>query len=116
MQREIIFYESHFLDFYAALSSKVQAKIDSILILVASVRIIPEKFLKHITGTDGLYEIRIEYAGNTFRIFCIFDKGNVVILLNSFQKKSQKTPASEIEKASALQHKYLENKKQNERT
>ena len=99
------------MDFYISLNPKVRAKIDSILVLIASVRIIPKKFLKHITGTEGLYEIRLDYGGNAYRIFCIFDKGNIVVLLNSFNKKSQKTPTSEIEKASALQYKYLDNKK-----
>jgi|ERR1017187_3443131 phage-related protein len=110
MIREIIFYDNHFTDFYSSLPQKVQGKIDSILVLIASIRMIPEKFLKHISGTDGLFEIRIEYAGNAYRIFCIFDKGNIVILLNCFQKKTRKTPESEIEKALALQKKYNQNK------
>jgi phage-related protein len=67
--------------------------------------------LKHLTGADGLYEIRIEYQSNIYRIFCCFDKGNLVILFNGFQKKTQKTPNNELEKAEKLKNEYFENKK-----
>ena len=67
--------------------------------------------MKHLTGTDGLYEIRIEYQSNIYRIFCCFDKGNLVILFNGFQKKTQKTPNNELEKAEKLKNEYFENKK-----
>jgi phage-related protein len=72
---------------------------------------VPEKFLKHLTGTEGLYEIRVEHGSNIYRIFCFFDEGQLVILLNGFQKKSQKTPAKEIDKAERLKKEYLEDKK-----
>lgn len=57
---------------------------------------IPSQYLKHLEGTDGLYEARIKLASNIWRVFCFFDQGKLVILLNGFQKKSQKTPKSEI--------------------
>jgi phage-related protein len=69
---------------------------------------VPKKFLDHMTGTDGLYEIRVEVGSNIFRIFCCFDKGNLVILFNGFQKKSQKTPRQEIELAEKLKREYFE--------
>lgn len=71
---------------------------------------IPSKFFKHIENTDGLYEIRIEFEGNIYRIFCCFDKGNLVVLLNVFQKKTQKTPKREIELAINLKFDYFESK------
>ena len=67
-----------------------------------------EKFLKHLSGTEGLYEIRIEVKSNIYRIFCCFDKGKLVILFNGFQKKSQKTPKAELEKALKLMAEYFE--------
>ncbi|MDQ0475667.1 type II toxin-antitoxin system RelE/ParE family toxin [Chryseobacterium sp. MDT2-18] len=67
--------------------------------------------MKHLSGTDGLYEIRIEYQSNIYRIFCCFDKGNLVILFNAFQKKSQKTPQQELDKAVRLKNEYFEKKK-----
>ncbi len=70
----------------------------------------PDKFLKHLTGTNGLYEIRIEYQSNIYRIFCCFDKGKLVVLFNGFQKKSQKTPKNELEKALRLMNEYFQQK------
>jgi len=69
---------------------------------------VSEKFLKKIDGTDGLFEIRIEYGGDIFRIFCFFDYGKLIILLNGFAKKSQKTPKREIERALQIKEQYYE--------
>lgn len=63
------------------------------------------------TGTDGLYEIRIEFESNIYRIFCCFDKGNLVVLFNGFQKKYQKTPKKEIDFALRLKEEYFNDKK-----
>lgn len=63
------------------------------------------------TGTDGLYEIRIEFEGNIYRIFGCFDKGNLVVLFNGFQKKSQKTPKKAIDLALKLKDEYFNSKK-----
>ena len=70
----------------------------------------PVKFIKLIQ--DGLYELRISYEGNIYRIFFIFDEGNIVILFNGFQKKTQKTPRSEIKKALKIREEYYEYKRQ----
>ena len=69
---------------------------------------VPEKFFKHLEGTGGLYEIKIKVGTDIYRIFCFFDHGNLIILLNGFQKKSVKTPKNEIEKAKHLKKKYYE--------
>ena len=111
MNREIKFHENHFMEFYKKLDEKVKEKIKYVLELIKQVDQVPEKFLKHLTGTDGLYEIRIEYQSKIYRIFCCFDKGNLVILFNGFQKKTQKTPNNELEKAEKLKNEYFENKK-----
>ena len=77
----------------------------------AAVRIArPEKFFKHITGSSGIFEVRVEVGSDIFRVFSFFDKGNLVVLVNGFQKKTQKTPKAEIEKAEKLKIEYLENK------
>ena len=107
MKREIIFYDHHFIKFYQDQNEKVKDKIKYVLELIKQVEKVPDKFLKHIKGTKGLYEIRIEYQSNIYRIFCCFDKGKLVVLLNGFQKKTQKTPANEIEKAEKLINEYL---------
>lgn len=111
MIREIIFYKSYFTDFYLEQTSKVQKKIEYVLKVVTTVEKVPEKFLKHLTGTKALYELRIEQGSNIFRVFCFFDSGNLVVLLHGIQKKTQKTPKGEIEKAEKLKKEYLENKK-----
>ena len=110
MNRRIEFYENHFMDFYKVQDENVKLKIQHVFEVIKQVDRVPEKFLKHLAGTDGLYEIRVEYQSNIFRIFCCFDKGNLVILFNAFQKKSQKTPKKELEKAMRLKTEYFKNK------
>ena len=107
-KREIIFYENHFDDFFKPLDSDLKDKIDEILYLITVIQQIPKKFFDSISGIKGLYEIRIEYKGNIFRIFSCFDKGNIIVLFNGFQKKSQKTPKQQLEKAELLMKKYFE--------
>jgi phage-related protein len=111
MTREIIFYKNYFIDFYLAQDIKVQEKIEYTLKLIRTVERVPGKFLKHIETTEGLYEIRVKYRSDIFRIFCCFDEDSVVILFNAFQKKSQKTPKKEIEKGLKLKQEYFKNKK-----
>jgi phage-related protein len=106
-------YGNEFWDFYYAQKPEVQDKIDWVIGLVRSLRMIPEKFFKHLEGTDGLFEIRIKVGSDIFRIFCFFDGGNLVILLNGFLKKGDKTPKNEIEKAKRLKQKYYEDKSRN---
>ncbi len=111
MQREIIFFEDYFNQFYIAQIQKVKDKIDFILILVSTVRHISEKYFKHIEGSDGLYELRVQQGSNIFRIFCCFDEGNIVVLFNGFQKKTQKTPKNELELAERIKKDYFNHKK-----
>ena len=104
--REIIFHEHYFMEFYTSMSEKVQLKIDYVLKLVSTVEVVPAKFLKHISGTDGLYELRIKQGSNIYRIFCFFDQGNLVVLLQGIKKKTQRTPKIAIEKALRLKLEY----------
>jgi phage-related protein len=113
VQREIIFYEHYFQDFYLVQAGKVQEKIEYVFKIIKTVRNVPKKFLDHMTGTDGLYEIRVEFESNIYRIFCCFDKGDLVVLFNGFQKKTQKTPKKEIELALKLKEEYFNSKKKN---
>ena len=78
--------------------------------MVRQVDRIPEKIFRHLTSTNGLYEIRIEYQSNIYRIFCFFDEGRLVILLNGSQKKTKKTPNKEIELAEKLKQEYFNEK------
>lgn len=107
--REAFFFGDYFWEFYNDQPKKVQDKILWTIRLVTHIRVVPSDYLKHLEGTD-LYEIRISSGSNIFRIFCFFDDGNLVILLNAFQKKTQKTPKKEIDKALKLKQDYYEQK------
>ncbi len=95
-ERQIIFYGQYFQDFFIKQTLKCREKIGYVFRIIKTVDKVPEKFLKHLEGTDVLYEVRVEVSNNTYRIFCFFDKENLVVLLNAFQKKISKTPKQEI--------------------
>ena len=110
LQRQILFYKHYFTDFYLEQPENVQEKIEYVFKIIRTVKNVPRKFLEHMTGTDGLYEIRIEFESNIYRIFCCFDKGNLVVLFNGFQKKTQKTLKKEIDLALNLKDEYFSSK------
>ena len=112
MTREIRFYENYFIDFYISLDSSIQEKIEYVFKVIRTMDRIPQKFLTHIEGTDGLYEIRIKESSDIYRVFCCFDAGRIVILFNGFKKKSQKTPRKEIDKALRIKQDYFKSKKE----
>lgn len=109
--RTIITYKNYFEEFLNKQTKKVKEKISWTLLLIQEVKQVPETYLKHIEGTDGLYEIRIQLGSDIFRIFCFFDKGKLVVLTNGFQKKTQKTPRKEIIKALKIMEEYQNEKK-----
>ena len=111
LKRKTIVYKDFFWEFYNAQNAEVQTKIDWTIGIVRTLQFIPSKYFDHLTGTDGLFEMRIKVNSNIYRVFCCFDEGNLVILFNGFQKKSQKTPKSEIDKATKLKKEYFEEKK-----
>ena len=108
--RQVIYYEDYYLDFFNAQKEEVRKKLNWTLQLISIQDRIPEKFFKHITGSDAIFEIRVEVGSDIFRVFSFFDKGNLVILVNGFQKKTQKTPKAEIKMAEKLKKEYLETK------
>ena len=109
-KRTIVPFKDYFKEFKRTLSKDVLMKIYQVFIYIMSEDIIPVKFLKKIEGVKDLYEIRIEHNGNIYRIFCCFDEGNLVILFNAFQKKTQKTPKGEIDKAKRIMKEYFNSK------
>lgn len=108
MNRKIIAYKNYFIDFINSLTEQEKKKVFYVLEMLKANERISTKFVKHIL--DGIYELRVEYNSNIFRLFFIFDKENIVVLFNGFQKKSQKTPPNEIEKAKQLKNEYYGNK------
>ena len=108
--RNILFYKNYYLEFYLTLNPEVKRKFDWTLKLIATTDKIPVKYFKHIEGSTGLFEIRVEYSSDIYRVFCFFDKGRLILILNGFQKKTQKTPAKEIKIAENLKKQYFDDK------
>ena len=98
------------MDFFETLNNEVIRKLNWTLKLIATIDRVPTKYFKHIENSTGLYEIRVEVGSNIHRVFSFFYKGQLVILINGFQKKSQKTPKKEIEKAEKLKKQYFNEK------
>jgi len=109
--RTIIFYKDYFQAFFLKQGDKVKDKIIWTFDLIEELQRVPETYLKHIENTDGLYEIRVQLGRNIIRIFCFFDQGQLVVLAHGFQKKTQKTPKKEIEKALKIKEEYENEKK-----
>ena len=106
--RTLLPYKNFFWDFYNPLDKKLKDKVDYVLQIIISVERISTKFFKHLD--DGIYEIRIEYKSDIYRIFSFFDEGKLIILLHGIHKKTQKTPRKEIDRARKLRREYYENK------
>ena len=105
-QRTIVFYKDYFDEFFKEQRQKVKDKIIWTFDLIEELERVPETYLKHLEGTDGLYEIRVQQGSDIFRIFCFFDQGQLVVLANGFQKKAQKTPKKDVEKALKIKKEY----------
>lgn len=108
--REVIAYKNYFEDFFKEQSRKVQDKIIKILDILENVERVPITYLKYIEGTNGLFEVRVQLGSNIFRIFCCFDGNKLVVLFTGFQKKTQKIPAKEIERAVKIMTDYYNDK------
>lgn len=110
-KRQIVYFKNYFKTFFDSQNERVKEKIDYVFFLITIAERIPRKFFQYIEGTDGLFEIKIEFEGNIFRVFCCFDEGKLVVLFNGFQKKSQKTPTKELDKALKIKKEYFDLKK-----
>lgn len=108
--RTIITYKNYFFEFFEKQKPKIKDKIIWTFELIEDLPRIPEVYLKHLERTTGLYEIRVHHGSDIFRIFCFFDEDKLVIVTSGFQKKTQKTPKREIEKALKIKKEY-ENEK-----
>ena len=108
--RNSFLYKDYFTDFYSKQKIKVKEKIVWTIKLVENLQIVPKEYFKHLEDTDGLYEIRVKQGSDIFRIFTFFDEGKLIVLANGFQKKTQKTPKQEIEKAEKIKVEYFTEK------
>jgi len=111
VNRTVIFYRTvdgkcPVQEFIDSLPGKVAQKIVWALKLLEDLEIVPSSYFKKLVGTEEIWECRIQFGSNTYRIFCFFID-NSVILIHGFVKKSQKTPAGEIERAEAYRRDFL---------
>ncbi len=108
--RKIIVYADYFKNFRKTINKEALKKIYEVMTYIMTEETIPSKFFKSITGYHGLFEIRVEYESNIYRIFCCIDKGNLIVLFNGYTKKSQKAPTNELEKANRIMKEYFQSK------
>ena len=113
--RTIKLFRNYYKEFYVAQTDEVRHKINQVLKMIETQRIVPIKFFKYIEGSDGIYEVRVEVGNNIYRVFSCFDKGAVVVLFHGIQKKSQKTPPKEIRRAEAIKKEYFKSKEEDKK-
>ncbi len=108
MIRKIIAYGRYYSDFMASLSEKERLKIQRALLLFSNNERIPAHYIKYLR--DDIYEFRVTYGNNEFRLFFCYDGDKLVILFNGLRKKTQKTPKADIDKAVKLKVQYYAEK------
>jgi phage-related protein len=108
--REVLYYKDYYLDFFKNLKPEVQKKFNWTIQLIVTMDRVPKKYFDHISNSSGLFEIRVEMGSEIYRVFSFFDKGNLIILVNGFQKKTQRKPKNEIELAEKLKKQYYHEK------
>ncbi len=104
--RHVVFFGSHFQEFFAQQADSMRAKMVWTFQLIEEIDRVPETYLKHLTGTPGLYEIRVQYGNDVVRIFCFFASGSTLVILNAFRKTTRKTPRKELNRALLIKHLY----------
>ena len=107
-ERQILYYKNYFIEFFLSFEDGAKKKVAYVLDMIKTQERLNSNFVKSIR--DGIYELRASHNGNIYRAFFIFDEGNIVMLFNGFQKKTQKTPNNEIEKALKLKNEYYASK------
>ena len=108
--RQVFYYKHYYLDFFEKQTKEVQKKFNWTLELIATMERVPAKYFQHMEGTEGIYEVRVEVGSNIYRAFAFFDEGNLVIIANAFQKKTQKTPKNELDLAKKIKKEYFNEK------
>lgn len=108
--RNIYYYKNYYFDFFKTLKPEVKKKFNWTIQLISVIEHVPDRYFKHLAGTTGLFEIRVEVGTDIYRVFSFFDEGKLVVLVNGFQKKSQRIPEKEIEMAEKLKQEYINEK------
>ena len=113
--RSIIFYRTEsgkcpVEEFLDSLAGKQAKKVTWVLRLIQELDVIPKQYFKKLTNTDDIWEVRIQFGSNIFRILGFFDESKLIILNHAFAKKSQKTPKNDIKIAEQRKTDYLRRK------
>ena len=98
-------------EFLNSLPGKIVQKITWVLNLIRETEKVPAIYLKKLRGSDDIWECRIQFGSNIYRLFCFFDMGTIIVITHGIVKKSQKTPKKEIKTAEAYKDDYLRRKK-----
>jgi phage-related protein len=111
--KKIIFYETitgecPVEDFFESLSSKQAQKVAWVLELIEELPTISTKYFKKLVNTNGIWEVRIRYGSDIFRLLGFLDGANFIVLNHAFQKKTQKTPRKAIQIAEKRKKDYFE--------
>ena len=109
-KRELFFFKNYFKEFFDKQRPKVKKRIIWTLKVIEDVDRIPEIYFRHIEGSDGIYETRIQSGNDIFRIFSFFEKNRLIIVGHGFQKKTQKTPQNQLDLAQKIRKEYYESK------
>jgi phage-related protein len=107
--REIIFFTKDAIRFYQVQPPKVQRKIDFVFDLVRNIDVVPIQYFKYLKGTNGIFEIKVVTHLYSLRFLCFFSNQKLIIVTNTFIKKSQKTPKKEIQIAERIKKEYESN-------
>ena len=94
-------------DFLDSLAGKQAQKILWVLQLIEELDMVPHQYFKKLVNSEGIWEVRIQFGSDIFRLLGFFDGGALLILTNGFAKKSQKTPSQEIALALHRKGEYL---------
>lgn len=108
--RHVIYFKMYFKEFYDSQSDKVKEKIDLGLYYLQYTYQIPGRYIGS-TGDNNLFYLRIKQGSDIYRIFFCYDKGNMVVLMNGFTKKTRKTPKPQIDKAKKIKKEYFDEKR-----
>jgi len=94
-------------EYLDTLSDKEVEKVFFVLDIIETMPVVPGKFFKKLTSTNGIWEVRVKYSGNIFRLLGFLESDELLILNHAFTKKTQKTPTRDIKKAEQRKKDYF---------
>lgn len=93
-------------DFLRELPEQAKRKVAWTLKVIQDLDRVPTEYFKKLSGTDEIWEVRVETSGVAIRLLGFFDGNNFIILTNGFLKKTDKIPKQEIILAETRKNDY----------